>query len=70
MKIGKYDCNSIEMGKFVLDGGAMFGVVPKVLWERKIPADDFLETLYRKAPGRNGARHGPLGCTFLSTVWA
>ncbi len=40
MKIGKYDCNSIEMGKFVLDGGAMFGVVPKLLWERKIPADD------------------------------
>ncbi|MCP3920984.1 MAG: MBL fold metallo-hydrolase [Desulfobacterales bacterium] len=39
MKIGKYDCSSIEMGKFVLDGGAMFGVVPKVLWEREIPAD-------------------------------
>ncbi|MDX1622425.1 MAG: MBL fold metallo-hydrolase [Gemmatimonadota bacterium] len=23
-----------------LDGGAMFGVVPKVLWEKKLPADD------------------------------
>jgi len=22
-----------------LDGGAMFGVVPKPLWERRIPAD-------------------------------
>ena len=23
-----------------LDGGAMFGVVPRVLWEKKLPADD------------------------------
>ena len=39
MKIGQYICDSIEMGAFVLDGGAMFGVVPKVLWEKKIPPD-------------------------------
>jgi len=25
--------HSIETGNFKLDGGAMFGVVPKVLWE-------------------------------------
>lgn len=30
----------IETGFFKLDGGAMFGVVPKVLWERTNPADD------------------------------
>ncbi|MDC1048787.1 MBL fold metallo-hydrolase [Flavobacteriaceae bacterium] len=30
---------SIEAGHFKLDGGAMFGVVPKVLWERTNPAD-------------------------------
>lgn len=29
----------IETGNFKLDGGAMFGVVPKVLWERTNPAD-------------------------------
>ena len=29
----------IEAGNFKLDGGAMFGVVPKVLWERTNPAD-------------------------------
>lgn len=29
----------IEAGNFKLDGGAMFGVVPKVLWERSNPAD-------------------------------
>lgn len=39
MKFGDYDCFSIELGDFVLDGGAMFGVVPKILWEKKIPAD-------------------------------
>jgi glyoxylase-like metal-dependent hydrolase (beta-lactamase superfamily II) len=27
-------------GYFKLDGGAMFGVVPKPLWERRAPADD------------------------------
>lgn len=31
---------SIETGFFKLDGGAMFGVVPKSLWSRTNPADD------------------------------
>lgn len=30
----------IETGHFKLDGGAMFGVVPKTLWQRTNPADD------------------------------
>jgi glyoxylase-like metal-dependent hydrolase (beta-lactamase superfamily II) len=30
----------IEAGNFKLDGGAMFGVVPKTLWERTNPSDD------------------------------
>lgn len=30
---------SIEAGNFKLDGGAMFGVVPKSLWSRTNPAD-------------------------------
>ena len=30
----------IETGNFMLDGGAMFGVVPKALWERTNPADE------------------------------
>ncbi|AXG73636.1 MBL fold metallo-hydrolase [Flavobacterium arcticum] len=30
----------IESGNFKLDGGAMFGVVPKTLWSRTNPADD------------------------------
>jgi len=31
---------SIETGNFKLDGGAMFGVVPKVLWNQIYPADE------------------------------
>ena len=40
MQIGSYQIDAIEAGEFRLDGGAMFGVVPKVLWEKQIPADD------------------------------
>src|SRR5688572_7321457 len=30
----------IETGYFKLDGGAMFGVVPKTIWQKMIPADE------------------------------
>lgn len=39
MRFGNYECFTLELGSFFLDGGAMFGVVPKALWEKKIPAD-------------------------------
>jgi glyoxylase-like metal-dependent hydrolase (beta-lactamase superfamily II) len=29
----------IDTGNFKLDGGAMFGVVPKTIWEKSVPAD-------------------------------
>lgn len=32
--IGNYSISILETGRFALDGGAMFGVVPKPLWER------------------------------------
>lgn len=40
MKLGKFEINILHDGYFRLDGGAMFGVVPKVLWDRLEPADD------------------------------
>lgn len=40
MKIGKYEINTVATGTLGLDGGAMFGVIPKVLWERTNPADE------------------------------
>ncbi|MBP1647067.1 MAG: Glyoxylase, beta-lactamase superfamily, partial [Bacteroidetes bacterium] len=40
MKIGSYDLHAIETGRFALDGGAMFGVVPRPLWEKTNPPDE------------------------------
>jgi glyoxylase-like metal-dependent hydrolase (beta-lactamase superfamily II) len=40
MKIGKYNLRIINSGYFSLDGGAMFGIIPKVLWEKTNPPDD------------------------------
>ncbi len=40
MRIGGYTLTALETGRFYLDGGAMFGVIPKVLWNRSNPADD------------------------------
>jgi len=37
--VGRYRVHAIQAGGQLLDGGAMFGVVPKPLWERRIPAD-------------------------------
>jgi glyoxylase-like metal-dependent hydrolase (beta-lactamase superfamily II) len=39
-KIGDLTVHAIQAGGQRLDGGAMFGVVPKPLWEKRIPADE------------------------------
>ena len=39
MKIGQYKLFSIETSEFALDGGAMFGIVPKIIWQKKSPSD-------------------------------
>jgi glyoxylase-like metal-dependent hydrolase (beta-lactamase superfamily II) len=38
-KIGRLTVHAIQAGGQKLDGGAMFGVVPKPLWEKRVPAD-------------------------------
>lgn len=40
MTLGRFRLHAIQAGGQKLDGGAMFGVVPKPLWERRIPADE------------------------------
>ena len=40
LTIGPYRVHFISGGRFRLDGGAMFGVVPKALWNRVAPADE------------------------------
>jgi glyoxylase-like metal-dependent hydrolase (beta-lactamase superfamily II) len=39
-ELGRFRIHALEAGLQRLDGGAMFGVVPKPLWERRIPADE------------------------------
>lgn len=40
MKIGPYSIQALETGRFSLDGGAMFGIVPRPLWSRRIEPDE------------------------------
>ena len=40
MRLGALQLHLASDGEFRLDGGAMFGVVPKELWERQKPADE------------------------------
>jgi glyoxylase-like metal-dependent hydrolase (beta-lactamase superfamily II) len=39
LSFGDFELAILSDGTYLLDGGAMFGVVPKVLWEKKLPAD-------------------------------
>jgi glyoxylase-like metal-dependent hydrolase (beta-lactamase superfamily II) len=40
MHIGDIEVRYLDGGSFRLDGGAMFGVVPKVFWDKKSPPDE------------------------------
>lgn len=40
MKIGGYDITPVTAGNFGLDGGAMFGIIPKLLWEKQVRSDN------------------------------
>ena len=38
--LGDFELTILTDGTYLLDGGAMFGVVPKPLWEKRIPANE------------------------------
>jgi glyoxylase-like metal-dependent hydrolase (beta-lactamase superfamily II) len=40
IEIGRIRVHTLNDGFFAMDGGAMFGIVPKPLWSRDAPADD------------------------------
>lgn len=40
MRIGPYQVDAVETGRFALDGGAMFGIVPYVFWSKTNPPDE------------------------------
>jgi len=59
MHFGEIEVLPVHGGNFYLDGGAMFGVVPKTLWEKKAPADErnrirlAANSLLARAAGKN-----------------
>ncbi len=59
MKLGAFEIYPVTDGRFRLDGGAMFGVVPKALWEQCCQADEqnriplSLTCLLIRAHGKN-----------------
>lgn len=59
MKLGRFEIYPLLDGHFRLDGGAMFGVVPRVLWEKTNPPDErnrillALSALLVKAHGKH-----------------
>jgi len=55
MKLGAFDLHALSDGSFLLDGGQLFGVIPKPLWEKRIAAD-----------ARNRVRIG-LTCLLIQT---
>jgi len=40
LAVGEFELLLCSDGTYLLDGGAMFGVVPKPLWEKRAPADE------------------------------
>ncbi len=40
INIGKFQVDILSGGKFLLDGGTMFGVVPKTLWSKQVEVDE------------------------------
>ena len=38
--LGDFELSAISDGTYHLDGGAFFGVVPKVMWQRRVKADE------------------------------
>ena len=39
-QVGRLRCHALEGGRQRLDGGAMFGVVPRTLWKTRIEPDE------------------------------
>jgi len=40
LRLGEFELTTVSGGRFRIDGGTMFGVVPKPLWERIAPPDE------------------------------
>jgi glyoxylase-like metal-dependent hydrolase (beta-lactamase superfamily II) len=58
IRAGEFEIRAVDTGRFKLDGGAMFGVVPRAMWEKTDPPDDrnridmHMRALYAEGAGR------------------
>ncbi len=58
IRAGEFEIRAVDTGRFRLDGGAMFGVVPRSMWEKTDPPDDrnridmHMRALYAEGAGR------------------
>ncbi len=75
-QIGPYTLYTIETGRFGLDGGAMFGIVPKPLWSERIAPDEknriplHMRCLLLEGPERLILIDTGVGDTFAGTKYA
>ena len=65
LSLGNWRATPIETGRLRLDGGSMFGSVPKAIWNKAHPADDRNRiqlamrcSVARRADGSNALRNG------------
>lgn len=58
-RIGDFELTWLNGGRFELDGGAMFGVVPKVLWQKKYQPDEqnYIPLIASPILVKAGSRH-------------
>lgn len=74
-QIGPYTLYTVETGRFGLDGGAMFGIVPKPLWSERIEPDAknriplHMRCLLLEGPDRLILVDTGVGDTFLGTKY-
>jgi len=40
ISLGDFELTALTDGSYVADGGAFFGIIPKVMWQKKVPADE------------------------------
>src|SRR5437588_1977066 len=56
LTLGDFELTAISDGTYHLDGGAFFGVVPKVMWQRRVKADEknLVPSGLNSVPARTG----------------
>lgn len=74
LSVGDYTLQTLNVQEFSLDGGSVFGVVPRVLWEKVIPPDHLnrvrlsMRILLIRGKGRNILVDAAMGTAWSSKM--